>query len=427
VTVSPPSLGERLLINRDFAWLWVAQAASSFGEYLLASTVTVWLVLDLAAGQPGLPALVSAVVLTSTLPRLIVAPLVGVFVDRWRADRVMVQSDLIRFALFPPMLVVVAVAGDVFIIGALLVLLTMIGAVSQFFMPARAAALQVLLPEDRRADAAGKMMFAAVGIAVIATTAGPALYALVGPIPALIVNALTFLLSAACIRKVKGAHAAHPDGDTARRYWPEFAAGCLIAFRTPPIRTVMLGVAFYGFSLGVNNLALPLFALETLSLTSTEYGVVTGAFSLGGLVGSLCAPWVAKIVKPHAVFVLGLGSMGLIYIVYSQVHDFVPAVVLMTAAGIAFSLYLVSQGPILQAATPVGFMGRVTAITTPTLALTSLLGTAATGWLLSVGTEETSAVYASAILIGAFLLCLGAVVMVVAGWMTHRDGAPTQR
>jgi MFS family permease len=406
-----------VLISRDFAWLWVAQAASSFGEYLLASTVTVWLITGLAAGEPELPALVSAVVVTSTLPRLIVAPLVGVLVDRWPAGRVMVSADLIRFALLLPMLAIAARGGDALVIVALLVTLMLIGTASQFFLPARAAALQVLLPEDRRAEAAGKMMFAAVGIAVAATSAGPALYALLGPLPALAVNALTFALSAVCVSRVEGARSARPDADAARRYWPEFVDGLSVAWRTPSIRLVIVGVSVYGLSLGINNSVLALFALRSLGLAPAQYVVVSGAFSLGGLAGSVLAPRLAAVVTPRTAFLAGLGSMGAIYVAYSQVRAFEAAVALM---GIAFSLYVVAQGPILQAATPPGFMGRVTAITTPAVALTSLLGTVATGWLLSVVRDARPSVYGNAILVGALLLCLGASAIAAGGRVARR-------
>ncbi|OUE25349.1 hypothetical protein BFL37_07445 [Clavibacter michiganensis] len=263
-------------------------------------------------------------------------------------------------------------------------------------------------------------MFAAVGIAVIATTAGPALYSFLGPLPALVVNALTFALSAVCVSRVEGGRAVRPDAEVARRYWPDFVAGISIAWRTPSIRTVLIGVSLYGLSLGINNSVLALFALQALALSSAQYGLVSGAFSLGGLVGSLSAPRIAVAVTPRAAFIAGLGSMGVIYICYSQVRAFVPAVIAMFAAGVAFSFYVVAQGPILQTATPSGFMGRVTAITTPALALTTLLGTMGTGWLLSYASGTGPDVYASAILAGALLLCLGASAMLAGGWQAHR-------
>jgi Na+/melibiose symporter-like transporter len=314
---------------------------------------------------------------------------------------VMVSADLIRFALLLPMLVIAARGDDALVIVALLVTLMLIGAASQFFLPARAAALQVLLPEDRRAEAAGKMMFAAVGIAVVATSAGPA-------------------LSAVCVSRVEGARSARPDADAARRYWPEFVDGLSVAWRTPSIRLVIVGVSVYGLSLGINNSVLALFALRSLGLAPAQYGVVSGAFSLGGLAGSVLAPRLAAVVTPRTAFLAGLGSMGAIYVAYSQVRAFEAAVALMGIAGIAFSLYVVAQGPILQAATPPGFMGRVTAITTPAVALTSLLGTVATGWLLSVVRDARPSVYGNAILVGALLLCLGASAIAAGGRVARR-------
>ena len=58
----------------------------------------------------------------------------------------MIDSDLSRTALLLPMTVIAARGGHELVITALLVTLTLIGAASQFFMPARAAALQAIVP-----------------------------------------------------------------------------------------------------------------------------------------------------------------------------------------------------------------------------------------------------------------------------------------
>ncbi|WP_234809317.1 MFS transporter [Clavibacter michiganensis] len=99
-----------LLISRSFTLIWLAQALSAFGEYVLAATVTVWLATGLAPGDPALPLYIGAVIGATSLPRLVLAPIAGVLVDRWPARRVMVAADLARVALLVP-LMVIAVTG----------------------------------------------------------------------------------------------------------------------------------------------------------------------------------------------------------------------------------------------------------------------------------------------------------------------------
>ncbi|WP_414171200.1 MFS transporter [Clavibacter tessellarius] len=192
-----------LLISRSFALIWVAQALSSFGEYVLAATVTVWLATGLAPGDPALPLYIGAVVAATSVPRLVLLPFAGVLVDRWPARRVMVAADLARAGLLLPLLVIAASAPSPVVIGAVIGTQLLIGCASQLFDPARAALVQVVVPADRRAAAAGRSLLASTGVGILSGLTGPAVYAVLGPHPALVMDAASFLASAALVLAVR--------------------------------------------------------------------------------------------------------------------------------------------------------------------------------------------------------------------------------
>src|SRR5690348_18470932 len=81
---SPNKAG--LLINRDFALLWLGQAVSYLGDFVFDTTLVVWIATQLAVGQPWAPLAVSGVLVAATLPIFLVGPIAGVFVDRWRSE-----------------------------------------------------------------------------------------------------------------------------------------------------------------------------------------------------------------------------------------------------------------------------------------------------------------------------------------------------
>lgn len=60
-------------ISRNFSFLWLGQALSSFGEFVFESTVIVWLVTDLFHDSAFLPTAVGLGVAASALPRVLVA------------------------------------------------------------------------------------------------------------------------------------------------------------------------------------------------------------------------------------------------------------------------------------------------------------------------------------------------------------------
>jgi MFS family permease len=418
-----------LLISRSFALIWVAQALSAFGEYVLAATVTVWLATGLAPGDPALPLYIGAVIGATSLPRLVLAPIAGVLVDRWPARRVMISADLVRAALLVPLMVIAVIGPTPLVIGAVIATQLLIGCASQLFDPARAALVQVVVPADRRAAAAGRSLLASTGVGILSAMTGPAVYATLGPEPALVMDAVSFLASAGLVLAVRerGAVAAGVDPSVASaraRFRTELAAGIRIVRASPRLRTLVAGLAAYGVTLGVNNATLALVALTTMGLTAAEYGVVTAMFAVGGLVGSVTAPALVARLRPERALPAALVALGLTYATYSTVRAFLPAAILMGLAGLVFAVFLVSQGPILQAEAPVGAMGRVSSLTSTVLAASSLLATVVTAQALAlIPADAQPAAYPVAIAAAAVIMGGAGLGLVASGLSRGRGPA----
>ncbi|MGH2487726.1 MAG: hypothetical protein ACRDHE_17130, partial [Ktedonobacterales bacterium] len=75
------------LINKNFALLWTGQTISAFGDTLFDTTVVLWIALVLARGQTWAPLAVSGGLLATLVPKILVGPMAGVFVDRWDKQR----------------------------------------------------------------------------------------------------------------------------------------------------------------------------------------------------------------------------------------------------------------------------------------------------------------------------------------------------
>lgn len=405
--------GTKLFINRSFALLWAAQALSSFGEYVMASTVTVWLATSLAPTDPKLPLYIGGVVAAAAAPRIVLAPFAGVLVDRWPARTVMLTADIVRAVLYVPMFAAVVLVGTAELPLVLITMQLLISTASQFFDPARSALIQAVVPSDRRADAAGRSTFSSMGAGIVATMAGPAMFAAVGPRPALVIDAASFLISAVLLASVRqrGVH----SSIARTRYWHELGAGILIAWRSRKLRLLLIGMGAYGLSLGVNNSTLSLFALRTVRLSADQYGVVSAMFSVGGLVGSLTAPRIVRRLRPERSLALALLLLATTYVVYASVRSFFPALLLMLLAGVFFSVYIVAQGPILQAAVPSGAMGRVSSLTAPVLAISSVTATVVTSsTLATVPTSVAATVgFPAAITLASLVMGLASIVLVI--------------
>ncbi|RIJ09617.1 MFS transporter, partial [Clavibacter nebraskensis] len=93
-------------------------------------------------------------------------------------------------------------------------------------------------------------------------------------------------------------------------------------------------------------------------------------------------------------------------------------------AGLVFAVFLVSQGPILQAEAPVGAMGRVSSLTSTVLAASSLLATVVTAQALAlIPADAQPAGYPVAIAAAAVVMGGAGLGLVASGLSRGRGPA----
>ncbi len=117
------------LWNKNFFLLWQGQLVSMLGDILYMIALDFW-ILDMT-GSTGLMGLLSALTM---LPRIVLGPFAGVFVDKWNRRNIIVLTDFIRG-------IVVTFVGIAGIFGFIQVWMVFIvgiisGLCSAFFGPA---------------------------------------------------------------------------------------------------------------------------------------------------------------------------------------------------------------------------------------------------------------------------------------------------
>lgn len=405
-------------INRNFLLLWLGQALSSFGEFLVNAVVTVWLVSDLLTDDPGLPLAVGLTVAATTLPRIFIAPLAGAWIDSARPVRVMVVADLVRIlasALFMATYGWTDMTPWQIVCGVSLLLLINATA-AQFFNPARACIMQVAIPQERRIEASAKAMFSLTGVGILSAALGPLLFGWVGAMSAFALSTLGFAGSAYCVVRTTGLATRLESILPSEPYWRALASGVRLAWTHRTIRLMMIGTALYGISLGINNPVLPLFGMQTLALEPSAYGVLMAAFPLGGLSATLLSPWLSRKLRAETLTCGALFLLGLANLAYALSRGYYIPMLTMYLSGMCFATYVVAQGPVLQMHVPAGYMGRISSLSTPVLSIASMLATAGVTAALSQAhgdPQSTSEIdpNALALVVSAIIVLVGGALM----------------
>ena len=244
-----------LLDNRPFGLLWAAQAVSTLGD-LLYDIALLWYVLDTTGS-----ALAAGVIsVSSGIGFLLGSGSAGLLLDRVPARRIMLGADLARLALT---LAVCAtwLAGFSPPLAVLYALTFAVSFATAYFNPARAAAMPQVVPREHllRANALDAVSH---GVArTIALPLSGALVAAVGPAPALLADAGTFLLSSLLVYRARWAPEAIGDREQATTL--SAALGGLRWARADPlVRTLLVAETVHALAAGVFVSALAPFVRE---------------------------------------------------------------------------------------------------------------------------------------------------------------------
>ena len=327
-----PATYRSLFSERQFTALFIAQAISLTGDQL--ARVAIATLVFKETGSAFFTALIYAV---TYLPWLVGGPLLGGLADRLPRRAVMVTCQLTSAVLVALM----AVPGMPLI--ALASLLFVVILAESPFLSARASLLVDVLPDDRYVLASAMNQLTIQAAQVVGFAAGGALIRLIGPRDALLVNALSFLVSAALVRfgvRVHGAIASVQLGNS----WERMKTGAKVVFGDPRLRGLVLLGWLATFWVVPEGLAAPYAKGD-----STAIGLLLASQPIGSVVGGVV---LSRLVRPATrLEVMGwLAVMSCLPLVFFFTTPPLPlAVGLLVISGIGTTYNLPANAAFMQA------------------------------------------------------------------------------
>jgi MFS transporter, DHA3 family, macrolide efflux protein len=181
-----------LLAQRNVFLLWIAHTISILGDYIFFIAITFWVY-----AQTGSAAATGAVLISSTIPVFLFAPLAAMLVDRWDRRGIMLTAESARAVLFLCLLGIVNrlphALWPIYIAGFLQT------AIAAFFWPARSALLPQLVPSSSLLAANAWYQISDSGVRIIAPALSAAALLHLGPVGVIVLDVASFIISAGCI------------------------------------------------------------------------------------------------------------------------------------------------------------------------------------------------------------------------------------
>jgi MFS family permease len=266
--------------DSQFRWLWGAFAVSTFGTWVAFDAFPIVAIIALHA-RPFQVSLLAAAGLA--VSAAVAVPL-GPWVERRRKRRVMIAMDCVRFVALASIPAAYALGWLRF--GQLLAAAIVVGVADIVFRAASGACLKGLVARERLLAANARFESTTWTATMVGPPLGGALIGIFGPVITMIVDAVSYLLSALGVCAI-ASDEQPPVHVRSRR--SELVEGWLYIFQHRPLRALLANTALVN---GLIIAPMPLIAvlmLGQLHIAPWQYGLAFAAPCLGGVVGARLA------------------------------------------------------------------------------------------------------------------------------------------
>jgi Na+/melibiose symporter-like transporter len=336
-----------LLRRSDVRLLLAGQALSMFGDWMMFIVLGIWT--KVLTGSNSAAGLVFfALAVTGLL-----SPLGGLVVDRMPKRPLMIGTH-VALAGVMCLLLFVHTKHDIWLVYVVTVLYGLGG---DFFAAARGSMLKSMLPDELLAEANGALQSLREGLRLVAPLAGAAIYAAAGGSIVALVDAGTFVASAAFLLSLRFTEPATAVKE--HHFLRESMAGIGHIWRDPTLRRLTIGLAGTLLVIGFSETLI--FALTAALGRPPSFIAFLGtAQGVGSIIGGLTAPAVLRRVGDLRLAGLGIALFAVgdgLWLVLRL------AVVLpsMVIAGLGIVWAIVSISTAYQRRSPQTLQGRVAA------------------------------------------------------------------
>jgi MFS family permease len=407
----------RWLLSDSFSYIWWGQVVSQVGDGI-SKLALLWFVYSVT----GSPLKTSIIGILQTAPAIVLAPLIGVAVDRLPKKALLITSDLVRAVVIG--LIPCWMSVDSFTVSSLYILVTLHAVATAVFGPALTAAVPSLVPPSQYTSANALLQITtSLGIIFGPALSGLGIAALSSQ-EVLCLNALTYLISAACFVPIRFAPpvlslvSESPIAST----WRDMVEGLRFVMTGRRIIVLLtITASLYTFATSAFTTLFPVFARTLLDLGPVEVGYLWSMLGVGLLSVSVALTIISAWSIKRRIKVIAFASAmsGLVLLALVKTNQATSAAVLLMLLGAGLGVLTPVAWGVLQEVAPAHMLGRVLAFYTLGAMGSAMAGITLFGWITG-----QFGVPAAVVTIG---VVMGSTGLSTWGYLNHVSDRPPKR
>lgn len=265
------------LWNKNFFLLWQGQLVSVLGDILYMFALEFW-IYDIT-GSSALMGLLSTLTI---LPRVILGPFAGVFVDKWDKKKIIVLTDFIR-GVFVTIIGAAAIMGfiEVWMVFAVGIIS---GICAAFFNPAAMAIKPEIVPKSKLIQANSATSLAQSGMSMIGNAIGGILYVAIGAPYLFFFNGISYLFSALTEVFMTVPHIVNKESKLT--FKEDFKEGLRFMWNFKTLRNIFCCACVLNFCFSGGMVLFKVYCNNTSFLGVERYGYLMTVFAVGAIIAS---------------------------------------------------------------------------------------------------------------------------------------------
>ncbi|WP_421383724.1 MFS transporter [Bacillus salacetis] len=379
--------------NKSFLYYWISTWISSLGDSIFVIALT-WLLVE----ETQSPSVVGTYLFILGASKILFVLVGGVIVDRIDPKKLLIQSNVLR-AIIILALVVLFVNKEAiwifYIIGAVF------GMVDSIAEPAGISFRTRIVEKEYYTQSMGLLMTAGNVSAVIGPMIGAGLVAIGSTNFAIMVNAVTFLISALLLLLVK---AAKPEEETeSEPMWKSVKSGFHYFVTTPIITTMAVFAFFANAAVGATFVSIP-FLADELNFGVEGFGLMNTAIGIGSVAGAvLFSVFTIKNPKPYMTL-LTCFLQGIVIMLIGFTGNLWVIITLIALMGLHETAVNVIAPSVNHTIIPPRIFGRVISVMILVMSGSVPIAQAAAGWMMEWTAPQDVFIYGGLLEMGAALL-----------------------
>lgn len=365
-----------VLRQRNFALFWMGALVSRVGDFVLLVALPFYVYTS-----SGSALATGAMFVVEMVPAIVLGSIAGVFVDRWDHRRTLIVCDLCRAGT----LLVLLAARTPESLWLIYPVACLQSVLAQFFTPGSFALLPYVVGEEHLMEANSVNAITANATRLVGPVLGGLVLAALGLAGVVVIDATSFLFSAAAIGlvRVPSVQLEHRESESAlppivgrqwRAFWREWLSGLGLIRTQRGVAALFVVFAAISLSQGLTDVLIAPFVKQVLGGDALVLGWLGTAQGVGGILGGLAVGKVKTAIAPRRLIITGAMLVGLAILAQVNSRSVALILVLGVAGGVPLMAFNVSQATLLQTSVSDAYRGRILGAYGASGALLALVG-----------------------------------------------------